>query len=215
MTEEVSMHLTTHSLWKLLLLSILLWQPLHAVAQERITTTAPFTPTMPTSLPSVLTVEAGRARVLEQRVASALQQLGKTLILERTRGAKDVNIYRKAAPAVVLVVADTGLGSGTIIDSQGHVLTNWHVVANAPHVVVVLKPHDSTALKKELAFRALVEKVDAVTDLALLRIDTPPPMLPTLPLGAMASLAVGQDVHAIGHPQGEVWTYTLMSGHIF
>jgi len=74
--------------------------------------------------------------------------------------------------------------------------------------MVVLKPKDSAELRKELAFTAVVEKIDQVADLALLKIIAPPQSLPFLPLGMGSSLSVGQDVHAIGHPQGEVWTYT-------
>lgn len=145
---------------------------------------------------------------LAQRVVSALHKLDKTLILERTRGAKDIDVYRHAAPAVVLVVTNEGFGSGALINSAGHILTNWHVVRDHPQVVVMFKPKDGTALKKELAFRATVEKVDHVTDLALLKIDMPPKAFASLPLGDVSALAVGQDVHAIGHPAGEVWTYT-------
>ena len=152
-------------------------------------------------------------RATEKRVASTLQKLGKTLILESTRGAKDVAVYRRAAPAVVFVLAgkENGkilTGSGAIIDSKGHVITNWHVVEKHPRVVVVFKPKNSADLKKELAFVATVEKVDQIADLALLKIDNPPKAFATLRLGNISTLAVGQDVHAIGHPEGAVWTYT-------
>ncbi len=118
--------------------------------------------------------DSERDRATVRRIASALQKLGKTLILERTRGAKEVEVYRKAAPAVVYVRAsernseEVSIGSGAIIDGKGHVITNWHVVENYPLVFVVFKPKDSADLKKELIFMATVEKVDQVTDLALL-----------------------------------------------
>lgn len=153
-------------------------------------------------------------RETEQRIASVLQKLGKTLILERTRGAKDIAVYRNAAPAVVFVLAseenseEFSTGSGAIIDRRGHVLTNWHVVENHPRVVVVFKPKDSTDLKKEMAFRATVVKVDQIADLALLKINNPRKGFASLRLGDISNLQVGQDVHAIGHPEGEVWTYT-------
>ena len=143
------------------------------------------------------------------RIASTLQKLGKNLILESTRGERDIAVFQKAASAVVFVLAGKdSVGSGVIISRDGRVLTNWHVVGDDPKPVVVLKPKDSAELKKELAFLATVIKVDEVADLALLKIVNPPPTLSFLPLGAASSLNVGQDVHAIGHPQGEVWTYT-------
>ncbi len=144
----------------------------------------------------------------EQRLASVLAKIGKNLILEETRGAKDIEVYRRAAPAVVLVATSDGVGSGAVLDREGHVLTNWHIAGDKPEVVVVFKPRDSAEIKKELAFRARVEKVDLASDLALLKIVAPPSILSTVSLGNASTLAVGQDVHAIGHPEGEVWTYT-------
>jgi len=143
------------------------------------------------------------------RIASTLQKLGKNLILESTRGERDIAIFQKAASSVVFVLAGKdSVGSGVLISRDGRVLTNWHVVGDDPKPVVVLKPKDSAELKKELAFLATVIKVDEVADLTLLKIVNPPPSLSFLPLGTASSLNVGQDVHAIGHPQGEVWTYT-------
>jgi S1-C subfamily serine protease len=143
------------------------------------------------------------------RIASTLQKLGKNLILESTRGERDIAVFQKAASSVVFVLAGKGsVGSGVIISRDGRVLTNWHVVGDDPKPVIVLKPKDSAELKKELAFLATVIKIDEVADLALLKIVNPPPSLSFLPLGAASSLNVGQDVHAIGHPEGEVWTYT-------
>jgi len=143
------------------------------------------------------------------RIANTLQKLNKNLVLESTRGEKDIALFQKAAPAVVFVLAGTdSVGSGAIISADGKVITNWHVVGANLRVIVVLKPKDSAELKKELAFSATVEKVDQIADLALLRITSPPRSLSFLTLGTASSLSIGQDVHAIGHPQGEVWTYT-------
>jgi S1-C subfamily serine protease len=143
------------------------------------------------------------------RIASTLEKLGKNLILERTRGERDIAVFQKASSSVVLVLAGKdSVGSGVLISRDGQVLTNWHVVGNDPKAVVVLKPKDSAELRKDLAFSAVVEKIDQVADLALLRITNPPQSLSFVSLGAASSLNVGQDVHAIGHPQGEVWTYT-------
>jgi len=145
---------------------------------------------------------------MEQRIASSLQKVGKNLVLENTRGANEIKIYKKISPAVVCVLTEESLGSGSIINTKGHVITNWHVVQGNPKVVVVFKPKNSAELKKELAFTARVIKVDKVSDLALLKIINPPRRFAHLNLGTSSSLDVGQDVHAIGHPSGEIWTYT-------
>lgn len=165
-----------------------------------------------TSLPDDLISSYGRIAPgkmkFEKKIAFSLEKLGKNLILESTRGAKEVQVYQKAAPAVVLILTEDGVGSGCIIDDSGQVLTNWHVVGDHETVVAVFKPKDSAELKKELAFKARVEKIDKVADLALLKIINSPKDISKLTFGDSSGLQVGQDTHAIGHPQGEIWTYT-------
>jgi S1-C subfamily serine protease len=142
-------------------------------------------------------------------VGESLQKVAKNLVLDSTRGEKEVALYKKASPAVVFVLTNTGvIGSGAIIDAKGSVVTNWHVVKDEPSVVVIFKPKDSAELRKDLAFPAQVVKTDQVSDLALLKIASPPKAISSLILGDNSDLAVGQDVHAIGHPSGEIWTYT-------
>jgi serine protease Do len=85
-----------------------------------------------------------------------------------------------------------GMGSGFIIGSNGLVLTNAHVVANAKEVTVKLTD------KRE--FRAKVLGVDPPTDIALLKIDASG--LPSVQLGNATDLKVGEWVAAIGSPYG-------------
>jgi len=165
-------------------------------------------PQLPEELSDTLAGAVGFQGKIEQRISSALKNVGKNLILERTRGAKEISAYQKVAPAVVLVVTKRGFGSGAIIDTAGHVITNWHVVKGRSDVVVVFKPKDDAELKKDLAFSAQVEKIDQVSDLALLKIKAPPKAFSLMRLGDSSALSVGQDVHSIGHPSGEIWTYT-------
>src|SRR5262245_53915988 len=79
------------------------------------------------------------------RIASTLQKLSKNVILDTTRGERDIAVFQKAAPAVVLVLAGKdSIGSGAIISRDGNVITNWHVVGSSPRAAVFLKPKDST-----------------------------------------------------------------------
>lgn len=87
-------------------------------------------------------------------------------------------------------VPTRGLGSGFIIDRQGHVLTNNHVVEGAQDIKV--------ALTDGRVFRAVLVGADRFTDLAVLKIESK--NLPALPLGGSARLAVGESVVAIGSP---------------
>jgi S1-C subfamily serine protease len=118
-------------------------------------------------------------------------------------------IYGAAERGVVHVEAEgpsgpTGLfgapgggaasGSGFVIDEQGHVVTNHHVVAGAGEIRVILGDSDS--------FDAKLLGSDPATDLALLEIDAPADELRPLPFGDSSALAVGDPVVAIGDPFG-------------
>jgi S1-C subfamily serine protease len=126
-----------------------------------------------------------------------------------TRNARDIAVYREVAPAVVLVVVKDGLGSGSLLEDHT-ILTNWHVVKGYRQVNVIFKPADPfrTPSKDDMV-AAQVIKTDPVRDLALLR----PKALPSraikpIRVAAQDDIEVGADVRAIGHPTGEVWTYT-------
>ena len=56
------------------------------------------------------------------------------------RSAKDAQIYRTISPAVVLVATKEGIGSGSLLDTVGNIVTNWHVVKGYEYVGVVFKP---------------------------------------------------------------------------
>jgi S1-C subfamily serine protease len=57
-------------------------------------------------------------------------------------------------------------------------------------------------------YEARVVKVDMIADLALIQIKSPPPAMTVLQIGDMDDIQIGAEVHAIGHPLGEFWTYT-------
>jgi S1-C subfamily serine protease len=166
------------------------------------------------------TATAPTARVNLDRLPGALSddfvgpEVGRVLKgvgPERTfRGAKEAQIYKRWSRSVVLVVTKLGnLGSGSVINGSGDILTNWHVVRGTSEIGVIFKPavegRDPT---KADVRRARVVKFDEVADLALIRVDSMPAGISPISLGAMSDVAVGADVHAIGHPTGEAWTYT-------
>ncbi len=126
-----------------------------------------------------------------------------------TRGAQEVEVYRKRAPSVVLVVTNDGIGSGSLIDGKGHILTSWHVIEGYSEVGVIFKPStEGQELKASDLILAKVIKFDEVTDLALLKALDFPTKAKPIPFGKMEDVMVGADVHAIGHPTGGAWTYT-------
>ena len=123
----------------------------------------------------------------------------------------NISVYHKNIGSVVNVtskavafdffyglVPQEGQGSGFIIDHEGHVLTNYHVIADARQVEVTL--HNR---KK---YRATVVGTDRSHDLAIIQIKAPD--LAPLVLGDSRNLQVGQKVYAIGNPFGLSGTLT-------
>src|ERR1700675_5029523 len=123
----------------------------------------------------------------------------------------NISVYHKNIGSVVNVtskavafdffyglVPQEGQGSGFIIDRDGHVLTNYHVIANARQVEVTL--HNR---KK---YRATIVGTDRSHDLAIVQIKAPE--LSPMVLGDSKNLQVGQKVYAIGNPFGLAGTLT-------
>jgi S1-C subfamily serine protease len=110
----------------------------------------------------------------------------------------NIEVYRAMAPGVVFITAASnegrGSGSGSIIDKQGHILTNEHVVGRAARINV--------SLGGDRMYRAEVVGRDTDTDLAVIKIDAPPSELTVVPFGDSDKLEVGQKVLAIGNPFG-------------
>jgi len=88
------------------------------------------------------------------------------------------------------------------------VLTNWHVIKGYSGALVFLKPSGSAELANAKAFGAKVIYQDSTVDLALLKLVNPPAGLPSLTVGDIAQVQVAEDIHIIGHPHGNLWSYT-------
>jgi len=123
----------------------------------------------------------------------------------------NISVYKKNIPSVVNVtsramqfdffygmVPQEGQGSGFVIDKDGHILTNYHVIADARQVEVTL--HNR---KK---YKATVVGTDPPHDLAVIQIKAPE-LIPAV-LGDSRNLQVGQKVYAIGNPFGLAGTMT-------
>lgn len=98
-------------------------------------------------------------------------------------------------------VAAAGTGSGSIIDRDGHILTNLHVVEGAREIRVTL--HDGAD------YDAGIVGQDPVNDIAILKIAAPSDSLHPVTLGKSDSLRVGQKIYAIGNPFGLDRTMTI------
>jgi serine protease Do len=118
-------------------------------------------------------------------------------ILQDPEEIINVRVYRMASPAVVSIETDDGAsGSGSIISSDGLILTNAHVVSGSQAVTVILP--DGQELKGDvIAFG------ESGLDLAAIRLQGEPEDLPTIELAPPRSLEVGQRTFAIGNPFGQ------------
>ena len=123
----------------------------------------------------------------------------------------NINVYRKNISGVVNITSRTqtfdffyglvpqeGQGSGFVIDKEGHVLTNFHVIENAREVWVTM--HDRKKIK------ATIVGTDQAHDLAIVQIKATD--LHPMTLGDSTNLQVGQKVYAIGNPFGLAGTLT-------
>lgn len=126
-----------------------------------------------------------------------------------TRGVAEARLFAAVAPGVVLIATNEGLGSGSVISASGLILTNLHVVGTNETVAVVFKPRvEGAKITDANILMGTVVRRDQVTDLALVQVKDVPANIKVIPFAAMTDITVGSDVHAIGHPTGEAWTYT-------
>ena len=114
-----------------------------------------------------------------------------------------VNISTRSLPRDAFMVFDQvveGAGSGSILDPQGHILTNHHVIAGSEEVRVTLFNGEG--------YPARIVGSDPANDIAVLKIEAPVSSLFPINLGESSRLRVGQKVYAIGNPFGLERTMT-------
>jgi putative serine protease PepD len=160
------------------------------------------------------------AKEVEARHAAAMSMPGLMPASEPQHPASltedeaiNVRIYKQASPAVANILTKAteydffmdpvpveGAGSGFLIDPRGFILTNYHVVAGAQTIEVVLGDKSR--------YPAKFVGADQRNDVALIKIEAKGKQLAYLPLGDSSTLQVGQKVLAIGNPFGFQSTLT-------
>ncbi len=124
-----------------------------------------------------------------------------------------IAVYDAASPSVVNITnrstvydrffgaaPQEGTGSGFVYDTEGHIVTNYHVIEGADEILVTLADGQ--------VYKAEVVGSDPTNDLAVLRVDSSIELPPPLALGDSSQLRVGQFVVAIGNPYGLQRTLT-------
>jgi len=178
----------------------------------------------------MLATEPDRGPVREEGIMERLLLLAIATVLGFWPGvglAGDLTpreIYERSAPAIVMIIGYSNSdqrgsgGTGSIIQQDGLVLTNAHVVIEEqtgkpyPRLTIYLKPDRVTGDRKVDLSRSGKARVVAFSqplDLALLKLDGPSGPLPVLELDDSDRAEIGDRVVAIGHPeQGGLWTLT-------
>lgn len=127
---------------------------------------------------------------------------------DQTDEENSIEVYKKMSPGVAYITTssiaenywgeqrerESGNGSGSLIDREGHILTNNHVIEGASRLNV--------SFGGDRIYPATVVGTDPDTDLAVIKITPPKQGLPVIPLGDSDNLDVGQKVLAIGNPFG-------------
>lgn len=130
-----------------------------------------------------------------------------------------IEVFKNTSPSVVYITTialrrglfslnaveiPQGTGSGFIWDSEGRIVTNYHVISDANRIQVTMPDHSER--------KAVLVGADPDKDLAVLQISAPARLLRPIPVGESDNLLVGQKVFAIGNPFG--LDYTITSGII-
>jgi S1-C subfamily serine protease len=162
----------------------------------------------PTDVPTA--VPTATAASLPTAVPGAPASSGDAQALED----EIVRVYDSVSPGVVNItnrsygydfffrpVPQEGTGSGFVYDTDGHIVTNYHVIEGAEELNVTLA--DETTVPAE------VVGTDPSNDLAVIKVEAGPDLLHPVPLGDSDSLRVGRFVVAIGNPFGLERTLTV------
>lgn len=122
------------------------------------------------------------------------EKVNRSVVNIDTQAVKVDNFFMLAVPM-------EGAGSGWVLDRNGHIVTNNHVIADSDSIQVTLADGS--------AYPARLVGTDPATDIAVLKIDAPAELLFPVDFGESANLKVGQRVFAIGNPYGLERTMTV------
>jgi putative serine protease PepD len=169
-----------------------------------VTTLQAVTVTTPTATPdaalapnSLALIDAAGLDFAERRIVSVYDRVSPSVVSITTQVLRQDFFFN--------VVPEEGSGSGFVLDKEGHILTNYHVIEGAERIDV--------AFGDQLSARATVVGHDARNDVAVLKVSLPSVALEPVTLGESGNLQVGQWAIAIGNPFGQ-FGRTLTTGVI-
>ncbi|MEI8375634.1 MAG: trypsin-like peptidase domain-containing protein [Planctomycetota bacterium] len=154
----------------------------------------PMPPSDPNTMPPAAAI-AGSKNPLESSEYTTEERVNIWVYEQVNRSVVNITTKGFQGERFLLVeVPSEGEGSGVVLDRQGHILTNFHVVEGARQIQVALFDGNT--------YDARMIGQDPATDVAVLKIDAPPTSLFPVVFGNSTQLRVGQRVFAIGNPFG-------------
>lgn len=157
------------------------------------------------SIESIRSFNFARNSILERSIPKLKSDLLTRQIPDGER------LFNKCSPGVVLLVSSNGIGSGSIINKSGEILTNWHVTENQEKLYVCFfdpSLSDIDNIDSEKFTIAKVIATDPSRDLAVIKLENYKSGLTVLKRGSEFDIDITMDVFAIGHPEGLVWSFT-------
>lgn len=156
------------------------------------------------SMPSDVSLEAYPSPQAIQQGSSSSELVSPQPLVADVEEILFTDLYASVSPSVVHIAvtthASSGTGSGFVLDTEGHIVTNNHVVEDARRILV------SFADGSEV--EATIIGTDSDSDIAVLRVNVPASQLQPVELGDSDILQVGQRAIAIGNPYGLEQTMT-------
>ncbi len=152
--------------------------------------------------PSTTHLPAPGAAATSETAMTPDEQVNVAVYEKVNRGVVNISTKSRNDAFLFFDVESEGAGSGSVLDTQGHILTNYHVVDGAREIQVALfngKTYEGRLVGK-----------DESNDVAVIKIDAPPDVLLPVTFGDSTRLRVGQKVLAIGNPFG--FERTLSTG---
>ena len=148
----------------------------------------------------VLALDQPAAKVLPTTVTDGAPARATPAAATSTSALTVNQIYRSASPGVVVIRTDSGEGTGFVLDTNGDIVTNDHVVAGANSVRVTFSDGRTAT--------ASIVGSDPSSDVAVIRVSVPSSALHPLAFGDSSTASVGDGVVAIGNPFGLSGTVT-------
>lgn len=126
------------------------------------------------------------------------------------------NIYSDYADSIFLIISmdknDSNKwaeGTGSLISRDGYIVTSYHVIENNLNgdIEIYTKPKNPESTFGEKYF-GKIELINPISDLAIIKLNNLPKSILPIPVGSYQDIKIGDEVHAIGHPNGLYWSYT-------